>query len=181
MHMIERAPPATGMILLQCSGIVAMASTRRLVLLSLFLSLNWAVVPAQQEDPTNSLDLDSLRELVEATFEDNIETVYVDLPEGHREVIGTTIREIERVNVNITGTDSVIECESQSTGGELPLDNYSEFPLIFSESSLVVIRGVQFRGCLRPLRFKWVTRIELILSSFRYNNYTYSGTLRVYS
>ena len=113
--------------------------------------------------------LENLHELLEATFDDNIETVYVNLREGHREVIGTTIREIERVNVNITGTDSVIECESQSTGGELPLDNYNGFPLIFSESSLVVIRGVKFRGCPRPLRFKWVTRIELVLSSFRYN------------
>ena len=73
--------------------------------------------------------------------------------------------DVEYTSVIISGNGSVVKCEAPST--ELPLDDYTRFTLAFSNSSLVVIEGVHFQGCLRPLQFKWVTRVELISSSFR--------------
>ena len=72
---------------------------------------------------------------------------------------------IDSMSVIITGiSGSVIKCRNEQ---QLPLSNYTQFPLIFTNSSLVIIEGVQFEGCMRPLRFKWVTRIEIISSTFR--------------
>ena len=146
-----------------------MASRWHLVLL-FWLILNFVLASTdQREEPPCGIILTSLRELRNlggAVFE----TVCVNLPRGHREVIGVSREPIEGVDVIIAGTDSVVECRGGSASGEQTANggDYSEFPLIFSSSNLVVIRGVLFKGCVRPLRFKWVTRIELTLSDFRY-------------
>ena len=71
---------------------------------------------------------------------------------------------IDSISVIITGSSgSVIKCHNEQ---QLPLSDYTQFPLTFTNSSLVVIQGVQFEGCMRPLKFKWVTRIEIISSTF---------------
>ena len=72
---------------------------------------------------------------------------------------------IDSISVIITGSSgSIIKCRNEQ---QLPLNDYTQFPLIFTNSSLVIIQRVQFEGCMRPLKFKWVTRIEIISSTFR--------------
>lgn len=73
---------------------------------------------------------------------------------------------IDSMSVIITGSSqgSVIKCCNEQ---QLPLSNYTQFPIIFTNSSLVIIEEVEFEGCMRPLKFKWVTRIEIISSTFR--------------
>lgn len=98
--------------------------------------------------------------------------ICVDLQPGN-EYLDYSSTSIDLASVVITGsaTGSVVQCrinESQaSSGGELELDDYTRFPLVFTNSSLVIIEGVQFERCQRPLQFKQVTRVEFISSSFR--------------
>ena len=89
----------------------------------------------------------------------------VDLEPTVPHYISYVTTDVEYASVIISGNGSVVKCEASST--ELPLNDYTKFPLAFSNSSMVVIEGVRFQGCLRPLQFKWVARVELISSSFR--------------
>lgn len=89
----------------------------------------------------------------------------VDLEPTALQNISYVTTDVLYASVIISGNGSVVKCEAPSA--ELPLNDYTRFPLAFSNSSLVVIEGVRFQGCLRPLQFKWVTRVELISSSFR--------------
>ena len=89
----------------------------------------------------------------------------VDLGPTALHYISYVATDVEYASVIISGNGSVVKCEAPFT--ELPLNDYTRFPLAFSNSSLVVIEGVRFQGCLRPLQFKCVTRVELISSSFR--------------
>ena len=70
----------------------------------------------------------------------------------------------DSISVIITGSSgSIIKCRNEQ---QLPLSDYTKFPLIFTNSSLVVIEGVHFEGCMRPLKLKWITRVEIISSNF---------------
>ena len=93
--------------------------------------------------------------------------ICIDLQAGNMsEDIGYSAESIDSISVIISGSPgSVIKCHNQLQ--QLPLSEYAQFPLIFTNSSLVIIEGVHFEGCMRPLRFKWVTRIEIISSTFR--------------
>ena len=81
--------------------------------------------------------------------------------------ISYSAAEILYASVIISGNSSVVRCEAPLNTEQLPLNDYTQFPLIFANSSLVIIEGVQFEGCMRPLRFNWVTRVELTSSNFR--------------
>ena len=81
-------------------------------------------------------------------------------------IISYSATEILYTSVIITGNSSIVRCESPPSTGQLPLTDYTQFPLIFTNSSLVIIQGVQFEGCMRPLKFNWVVRVELTASSF---------------
>ena len=81
--------------------------------------------------------------------------------------ISYSAAEILYASVIISGNSSVVRCEAPLSTEQLPLSDYTRFPLVFTNSSLVVIEGVQFEGCMRPLKFNWVTRVELTSSSFR--------------
>ncbi len=82
--------------------------------------------------------------------------------------ISYSAAEILYASVIISGNNSsIVRCMTPLSTEQLPLNNYTQFPLIFTNSSLVVIEGVQFEGCMRPLRFNWITRVELTSSSFR--------------
>ena len=120
--------------------------------------------------PRCNQTLASLKHLQEASLDvitrSNDYVLCVDLlGPSTLEYIGYATTDIEYASVIISGNDSVVRCEPPTT--ELPLNDYTQFPLTFSNSSLVAIEGVRFESCLRPLQFKWVTRVELTSSSFR--------------
>ena len=95
--------------------------------------------------------------------------VCVNLQPGN-EYIDYSPISVDFASVIITGSasGSVVRCRDvPSTSGELGLDNYTQSPLIFTNSSLVIIEGLQFEGCQRPLQFNQVVRVEFISSSFR--------------
>ena len=86
-------------------------------------------------------------------------TLCVTLPQGEVEAMNYSIEEIRYTSVIISGNDSMVKCEASPRGEP-------QYPLFFTNSSLVVIEGVHFEGCTRPIRFKWVTRIEMVQSNF---------------
>ena len=109
--------------------------------------------------------LRALREIAGNGDTESVENVLcVTLPQGEIEAINYTIPEIKYTSVMISGNGSVVKCESPP--GEADLEPQSQYPLFFTSSNLVVLEGVHFEGCTRPLRFKWVTRIEIIQSNF---------------
>ena len=75
---------------------------------------------------------------------------------------------ISAAGIVITGSangSSVVRC--RATTPELSLDNYKTFPMVFTNTSLVVVERVRFEDCQRPLHFIGVTRVEFISSNFR--------------
>ena len=118
----------------------------------------------QVERPPCNRTVTSLRALREVTYDGDTESIEyvmcVTLPQGKTEVMNYTIDEIKYTSVIISGNNSVVICE-------VPPSGESQFPLVFTNSSLVVLEGVHFAGCVRPLRFKWLTRIEIVQSNFR--------------
>ena len=80
----------------------------------------------------------------------------VTLPQGKVEVLNYSLQEIKYASVIISGNGSVVKCVAPP----------EQQTLFFTNSSLVVLEGVHFMGCTRPLRFKWVTRIEIVQSTF---------------
>lgn len=70
-------------------------------------------------------------------------------------------------NFVMTGNGSVVRCDPAVSESTLPRNNYSSFPLLFENSSLVRIENIQFEDCLRPLRFVGVMKIELVNTNFR--------------
>ena len=83
----------------------------------------------------------------------------VTIPEGKIEVLNYFIQEIKYANVIISGNGSVVKCVA-------PPKQQTQYPLFFTNSSLIVLEGIHFIGCTQPLRFKWVTRIEIVQSTF---------------
>ena len=65
--------------------------------------------------------------------------------------------------VVVKGNHSTVTCDPIIINNT----NYSVFPLIFLNSSSVVIESVHFRGCLRPLQFLAVHNVRLVDVSFR--------------
>ena len=92
--------------------------------------------------------------------------ICVNLPAGNvTEDVDYSTASIDFINVIITGSSgSVIKCRNEQ---QLSLNDYTQFPLVFTNSSLVIIEGVHFEECMRPLKFNWVTRIEIVSSTFR--------------
>ena len=123
---------------------------------------------ALAERPPCNQTLPSLSSLQEASLgrQSTDYVICINIAGNMSEDIGYSAESIDSISVIITGSPgSVIRCRNQLQ--QLPLSNYTQFPLIFTNSSLVIIEGVHFEGCMRPLRFKWVTRIEIISSTFR--------------
>ena len=114
--------------------------------------------------------LTNLRELQEASLNPATQStdyvLCVNLSAASQQ-ISYSAAEILYASVIISGNSSVVRCEAPLNTEQLPLSDYTQFPLTFTNSSLVIIEGVQFEGCMRPLKFKWVTRLELTSSSFR--------------
>ena len=54
---------------------------------------------------------------------------------------------------------------------ELPLSNYTQFPLIFNSSELVFIENIDFIGCMRPVQILWVKNTTMFNVTFRYDDY----------
>lgn len=109
--------------------------------------------------------LSSLGERFEYVGEDYV--ICVNLQPG-TEYLSYTYRPIgvDAVSVIITGsTGAVVRCNE--TRQFIAMNESTIFPLIFSNASLVVIERVHFEGCQRPLKFNWVTRVEIISSNFR--------------
>ena len=74
--------------------------------------------------------------------------------------------DVDAVSVIITGsTGAVVRCNE--TRQFIAMNDSTIFPMIFSNASLVVIERVQFEGCQRPIRFNWITRVEIVSSNFR--------------
>ena len=116
--------------------------------------------------------LSSLRDLQDASLNPGAQStdyvICVDLTSSNSaatDLLRYVSTEIKYASVIISGNKSLVNCEVLSR--DLPLDDYSQFPLIFSNSSLVVIEDVHFEGCMRPLKFNWVTRVEIISSTLR--------------
>ena len=110
--------------------------------------------------------LSSLQETVNNLGRQSTDYVIcVNLPAGNvTENIDYSRMTIDSISVIITGNSgSVIKCRNEQ---QLPLSDYTQFPLIFTNSSLVIIEGVHFEGCMRPLKLKWIARIEIISSNF---------------
>ena len=104
--------------------------------------------------------LRALREMAQDGNTGSIEHVLcVTIPEGKVEVLNYFLQEIKYASVIISGNGSVVKCVA-------PLEQQTQYPLFFTNSSLVVLEGVHIMGCTRPLRFKWVTRIEIVQSTF---------------
>ena len=138
----------------------------RFILWSCLLGCSFSSPLALAERPPCNQILPSLSSLQEASS-DRQSTDYVicvNLQAGTEDIDYSPVS-IDSISVIITGSSgSVIKCRNEQ---QLPLSDYTQFPLIFTNSSLVIIQGVRFEGCMRPLKFKWVTRIEIILSTFR--------------
>ena len=102
----------------------------------------------------------------------------VNLQPGSVEYIGYSSTAVDSVSLIITGFSQgaasyisdgapVVKCrepKDDSVSGELSLN---EYPLVVTNSSLVVIDGVQFEDCMRPLQFNQIQRVELRQSIFR--------------
>ena len=122
----------------------------------------------EERPPCNQTlpSLSSLQETVNNLGRQSTDYVIcVNLPAGNvTENIDYSRMTIDSISVIITGNSgSVIKCRNEQ---QLPLSDYTQFPLIFTNSSLVIIEGVHFEGCMRPLKLKWITRIEIISSNF---------------
>lgn len=122
--------------------------------------------------PSCNQTLTTLQQLQEATLNSITQSLdyilCVDLAQSASPLqISYSAAEILYASVIITGNSSVVRCKTPPTSGQLPLSDYTQFPLIFTNSSLVIVEGVHFEGCMRPLKFNWVTRVELTSSSFR--------------
>ena len=102
----------------------------------------------------------------------------VNLQPGSVEYIGYSSTAFDSVSLIITGSSQgagsyisyaapVVKCrepKDYSVSGELSLN---EYPLVVTNSSLVIIEGVQFEDCMRPLQFNQIRRVELRQSIFR--------------
>ena len=88
-----------------------------------------------------------------------VDVLCVTLPQGKVEVLNYSLQEIKYASVIISGNSSMVKCVASPK-------QQTQYPLLFTNSSLVVLEGVHFMGCTRPLRFIWVTRIEIIQSTF---------------
>lgn len=136
---------------------------------SIYVSSVSGILKMADRPPCNQT-LTNFEDLREATLVDITRSIdyvlCVDLGPTALHNISYVTTDVEYASVIISGNSSVVKCEAPSIN--LPLNDYTRFPLVFSNSSLVVIEGVRFEGCLRPLQFKWVTRVELVSSSFRW-------------
>lgn len=151
------------------------------VLVSLVVMACSVTVSVQSlaERPSCNSTLTSFRDLQAAT--NQTETSYtsnyvlcVNLQPGSTEYIGYSSTTIDSISLIITGFSQgagsdgappVIKCDTtQYSAGELSL---SEYPLVVTNSSLVIIEGVQFEECMRPLQFNQIQRVELRYSKFR--------------
>lgn len=117
---------------------------------------------------------------------DSTYVVCVNLQPGTVENVGYSSVAIESVSLIITGSRSasnssqgalaLVTCETQ------PASNDSDpigYPLSVSNSSLVVIEGVEFEGCIRPLQLNQVTRVEFIACKFRYLHFYCTGLTKL--
>lgn len=60
-----------------------------------------------------------------------------------------------------------ISCVDVGDNFSLLLNESTRFLLSFTNSSLVVIENVFFERCMRPIKLKWVEKIEMVDTLFR--------------
>jgi hypothetical protein len=136
------------------------------------------------ERPSCNSTLTSFRDLQAATNQTEISRASADyvlcvsLQPGSVEYIGYSSTPVDSVSLIITGSSQgagsgisdappVVKCREpikDNTGLELSLN---EYPLVVTNSSLVIIEGVQFEECMRPLQFNQIQRVELWHNKFR--------------
>ena len=169
----ERAPPIyTGVAAMMARRVYTGVFLFSFVILYGVIGNSVSSPPGLVERPPCNQTLSSLSSLREAALDlsshltDSVYVICVNLEAGNTpEGVGYSPVSIDSISVIITGNPgSVIKCCNDQ---QLPLSDYTQFPLIFTNSSLVIMEGIQFEGCMRPLKFKWVTRIEIISSTFR--------------
>ena len=106
---------------------------------------------------------------------DSENVLCVNLQPGSVEYIDYSLLDIESMSLVITAESAgngstrrapVIMCEPRSANSSDL--SPSDYPLTVTNSSLVVIEGVHFVGCMRPLQLNQVTRVEIVSSQFRY-------------
>ena len=160
-----------------CSVSMKMAAEFILLRVLVLVVARFISVQSLSERPSCSRTLTSFRDLQAATKQ--TETSYtsdyvlcVNLQPGHNDPIGYSSAAIDSFSLIITGSSqgagsddaspaAVVKCNSSVEPSQ------SEYPLAVTNSSLVVIEGVQFEDCLRPLKFNQVQRVELRHSKFR--------------
>ena len=68
-------------------------------------------------------------------------------------------------SVEIVGNNTIVRCRSSYIISD---DNYSAFPLVFgSGSTSITIVSVSFENCQRPIQFREVEQILLLMCTFR--------------
>lgn len=105
--------------------------------------------------------------LSSSEFQSSNSTVCIDLTPGEH-VLEYSQRVIGR-DVVISGggpQEVTVVCRSASEEN-LSENGYDQFPLRFGNESRVMVRGVQFEGCARPLLFYEARNVTLEDCSFR--------------
>lgn len=152
-----------------CAGCSNLPCSMAVLLSSLLLMAAVAVAEAETTESftacssvTDSLDATAWPAVpLQNPMENFTMCVYMD---GSDLVLPYTLTPVS-FNVMVFGNYSTVTCDPSA---RLTIRNYSAFPLIFQQSSFVVIERLNFRGCLRPLRFSEVLSVQLVEVSFRF-------------
>lgn len=93
-------------------------------------------------------------------------TVCVNLQPNSSETLSYTDTPLH-FSVVVIGSDSNVKCEESPMNIDVDdLSKYTHFPLHFHNASYVMIAGIHFHDCKRPLQFEWVESIVISSSSF---------------
>ena len=94
-------------------------------------------------------------------------TVCVNLQPNSTETLGYTDTALNFSVVVRGNSSNSVTCEENPTNTDVDdLSSYTHFPLRFHNASFVIITGVHFNGCKRPLQFQWVQSIVISSSNF---------------
>ena len=100
-------------------------------------------------------------------FQSGNDTVCINLTPGEH-TLGYSLRVIERDVVISGGGQQVVNVVCcNASEGNLSESRYDQFPLRFGDKSQTVVRGIQFKGCARPLLFYEAWSVTLEDCSFR--------------
>ena len=100
-------------------------------------------------------------------FQSGNDTVCIDLTPGEH-VLGYSQRVIDRdVVISGGGPQEVTIVYCSASEGNRFESGYDEFPLRFGNESRVMVRGIRFEKCARPLLFNETRNVTLEDCSFR--------------